>query len=85
MLIPGTPWGTLSVVTVNGEEYGQTLAIARYTSHMMGTAARNIRQVAYVDDVADAAAEIFNRLPPYLYEKDETRKVSRHCAVVYSR
>ena len=77
MRISGTPWGTVPVLTVDGEEYGQTLAIARYTSHMTGTAARNVKEAAYLDDMADAAEDIFNRLPSFLFEEDETRKVRR--------
>ena len=70
-----TGWGTLPVLTIDGKEYGQTLAMTRYISHMTGTAARDVTEAVHLDTIADVAQEIYYQIGQSFEEEDETRKV----------
>ena len=70
-----TGWGTLPVLTIDGKEYGQTLAMARYLSHMTGTAARDVTEAVHLDTIADVAQEILYKIEQLFQEEDETKLV----------
>ncbi|CAI5441899.1 unnamed protein product [Caenorhabditis angaria] len=66
-LKPKTPFGHLPVLTVDGLEIPQSMAIVRYLSKKFGFAGKTPEEEAWVDAIVDQFKDFGVSLRPYIY------------------
>ncbi|CAD6197979.1 unnamed protein product [Caenorhabditis auriculariae] len=62
-----TPWGKVPVLEIDGEQYFQSLAIARYLAHKFGFGGKSLEEQLLVDGWAEQQREFaFEYFKPYV-------------------
>lgn len=64
--LPGTPFGQLPVLEVDGQQLGQSGAIVRYLSKQFGLSGKTSIEEAEVDAIADQFKDYLNDVQAYL-------------------
>jgi len=64
---PGTPFGSLPYLDVDGKPLGQTKAIIRYVAHEHGIGGKDAFEQALVDSVVEATRDITDNLSAYQF------------------
>mmetsp|Transcript_32811 Transcript_32811/g.93112 ORF Transcript_32811/g.93112 Transcript_32811/m.93112 type:complete len:214 (+) Transcript_32811:162-803(+) len=81
-LKPSTPYGSLPVLTVDGQTFAQTSAILRYAGKLSGLYPSNPLGCMKVDELMDAVEDVLGELRPSLREADEAKKMAARKVLV---
>jgi len=74
-LKPNTPFGQLPTLCVDGQEFSQSMTIARYLANEHGLAGKNALDNGLMDEIVDALSDATEKqYNAYLFEKDEKKK-----------
>ena len=71
---PHTPFGSLPVLEVNGQQLGGSLVIARYVAEKHGLGGANDWENALIANALDALSDLIQKERPFRFEKDEAKK-----------
>lgn len=73
-LKPGTPFGGLPVLEVDGVALSQSNAINRYVGRLSGLYPEDPLQAAFCDEAMDAVESLYAELAPSMKEKDPAER-----------
>jgi len=80
-LKPNTPFSGLPTLCVDGQEFSQSMTIARYLANAHGLGGKTAVESAQMDEVVDAISEATEKqYNAYLFEKNEGRKAELQAA-----
>lgn len=71
---PTTLFGSLPILTYDGEEIGQSLTIARFLAKKVGIAGKNDLEMAQADMIADYCEDILAKSVPFHFAPDQETK-----------
>ncbi|XP_049876434.1 glutathione S-transferase 2-like [Pectinophora gossypiella] len=75
---PKTPFGQMPVMEIDGKQYAQSLAIARYLGRKYGVAGADIEQDFEIDQNVEFLNDIRAKAATVQYEPDEVIKAKKH-------
>ncbi|XP_038222282.1 glutathione S-transferase 2-like isoform X3 [Zerene cesonia] len=75
---PTTPFGQMPVLEIDGKQYAQSLAIARYLGRKYGVAGDNAEEEFEIDQMVDYINETRTKAVVIHYEQDAELKEKKH-------
>ncbi|XP_055346026.1 probable glutathione S-transferase 7 [Paramacrobiotus metropolitanus] len=73
---PGTPYGQLPVLEVDGKMLGQSGAMVRYVARQHGLMGSGAWEEALIDSFNDAAMDVFQAAMKVIYGTEESQKAA---------
>ena len=78
---PTTPYGSIPLLEVDGKKLAGSTVIARYLAEEFGLAGSNAFENAEIAGIVDVVGDLVQKLLPYVFEKDDTKKAELKAAI----